>query len=99
MAKYKNRDVTILGEETSNTTVRIAYNNPDMSGQQDIVPANQVWVTDSEKKDLLKDRKDRLDTSTDYPVIGKNDQVTVALTQQEAIEQRNAKLQKEEQQK
>lgn len=72
MAKYKNREVRVVGElpHPNGDLVRIEHLEPGVSGTE-IVPRNQVWVSDTEKKEIDKKRASDLEY-TDFKVEGKD---------------------------
>lgn len=77
MAKYKNREVTIVEDlpHPNGSQVRIQHLEPGTVGFE-VVPKSQVWITEDEKKSIDKARQDRID-NFEYRLIGKDQPVTV----------------------
>lgn len=96
MAKYKNREVTIVREIPHAQGDQVEIEHKELSGQKEVVPRNQVVVTKEELKAQQKHREELAKQSNaqdlnEYRVEGEKDQEVVLLpTYKEALEKKLA---------
>lgn len=79
MAKYKNREVTIVKEIPHAQGDQVVIEHKELSGQLETVPMNQVVLSKDEKKAKDNERAERAKSQeanpNDYRVEGVNDTV------------------------
>lgn len=85
MAKYKNREVTIVQELPHPQGAQVLIEHLELMGQREIVPKNQVVLTKDEKKAVdeaarkeAEAHKNEVDPN-DYRIEGETDQITTTL--------------------
>lgn len=74
MAKYRNREVTVLQELPNPGNDMVEIEHRDLITGKEIVPRGDVTVSDEEMETIRKERDRHMTDENDFRIEGKTDQ-------------------------